>query len=387
MVARPHGGRLVDRVARGRSRARLLGEAAEMPRIDINASLAADAANIAHGVYSPLEGFMTSDDYQNVLDEMRLSNDLPWTIPIVLDVSESEAAGLEEGDEVALYHRGRPVAVMHVEEIYRWDRREYAEKVFRTTDPAHPGVARLARRKELFLGGELLLIDEPPERFENVRLWPKETRVLFEARGWRTIAAFQTRNVPHLGHEYVQKAALTFTDGLFVNPLVGWKKPGDYKDEVIVEAYRALIEHYYPKTSVVFSVLRMEMRYAGPREAVHHAIVRKNFGATHFIVGRDHAGVGSYYGPYEAWDLLRQFPDLGVTPLFVREAFYCKKCGQMVNEKICPHGEEYRVRISGTKLRKMIMEGKRPPEYMMRPEVAEVVLSFPNPFVEETEEG
>lgn len=212
-------------------------------------------------------------------------------------------------------------------------------------------------------------------------MWPKETRVLFEQKGWKRVAAFQTRNVPHLGHEYVQKAALTFTDGLFVNPLVGWKKPGDFRDEVIIKAYEALIEHYYPKDSVAFSVLRMEMRYAGPREAVHHAIVRKNFGATHFIVGRDHAGVGNYYGPYEAWDIFKNFPDLGITPLFVREAFYCKKCGGMVNEKICPHPEEYRIRISGTKLRKMIMEGKRPPEYMMRPEVAEVVLSFEDPFV------
>ncbi len=376
----------MDRVARGRTRERLLIEAKEMPSLPLTASLAADAANIAHGVYSPLEGFMVSEDYQNVLDQMRLSNDLPWTIPIVLDADREQLQGVQVGDEIALTYRGSPLAILYVEDIYSWDRKEYAEKVFKTTDPAHPGVARLSKRKEFFVGGQLLLLENPPEKFENVRLWPKETRVLFETRGWKTIAAFQTRNVPHLGHEYVQKAALTFTDGLFINPLVGWKKPGDYKDEVIVAAYQALIEHYYPKTSVVFSVLRMEMRYAGPREAIHHAIVRKNFGATHFIVGRDHAGVGNYYGPYEAWDLFREFPDLGITPMFVREAFYCKKCGQMVNEKICPHPEEYRVRISGTKLRKMIMEGKRPPEYMMRPEVAEVVLSFPNPFVEEASE-
>ncbi len=382
MVSRPHGGRLVDRVARGRSRERLLAEAPEMPRLELSEGLAADAANIAHGVYSPLEGFMTRDDFENVLEEMRLSNDLPWTIPIVLDASPEQLRGVEEGDEVALYYAGKPIAVMRVEEVYTWDKRRYAEKVFKTTDPAHPGVAKTMKRRELLVGGPILLIDEPPEPFERVRLWPKETRVLFRERGWKTIAAFQTRNVPHMGHEYVQKAALTFTDGLFINPLVGWKKPGDYKDEVIVEAYQVLLKYYYPRDSVVFSVLRMEMRYAGPREAVHHAIVRKNFGATHFIVGRDHAGVGSYYGPYEAWDLLRSFPDLGITPLFVREAFYCKKCGQMVNEKICPHPEEYRVRISGTKLRKMIMEGRRPPPYMMRPEVADVILRHPNPFVE-----
>ena len=383
MAARPHGGRLVDRVARGRSRERLLVEAEEMPGLEIGESLAADAANIAHGVYSPLEGFMVQEDYESVLYNMRLANDLPWTIPIVLDASPEELTGIREGDEIALRLRGEAFAVLRVEEIYGWDRKAYAVNVFKTADPGHPGVRRLQYRKELLVGGQILLFKELPEPFEEYRLWPKETRVLFESRGWKTIAAFQTRNVPHMGHEYVQKAALTFVDGLFINPLVGWKKPGDYRDEVIVEAYQALIRHYYPRESVVFSVLRMEMRYAGPREAIHHAIVRKNFGATHFIVGRDHAGVGNYYGPYEAWDIFREFPDLGVTPLFVREAFYCKKCGQMVNEKICPHPEEYRVRISGTKLRKMILSGQKPPEYMMRPEVAEVVLSHPSPFVEE----
>ncbi|MET1128112.1 MAG: sulfate adenylyltransferase [Thermoproteota archaeon] len=387
MVSRPHGGRLVDRVARGKARERLAREASEMPRLELSEGLAADAANIAHGVYSPLEGFMVQEDFLHVLYDMRLSSDLPWTIPIVLDASPDELAGVREGDEVALYHRGRPVAVLRVEEIYGWDRKEYARQVFKTVDPAHPGVARTMKRKELLVGGQLTLVEELPEPFERYRLWPKETRVLFEARGWKRIAAFQTRNVPHLGHEYVQKAALTFVDGLFVNPLVGWKKPGDYRDDVIVEAYRTLIEHYYPRDAVVFSVLRMEMRYAGPREAVHHAIVRKNFGATHFIVGRDHAGVGSYYGPYEAWEIFSEFPDLGITPLFVREAFYCRKCGQMVNEKICPHPEEYRVRISGTELRRMITSGRKPPEYMMRPEVAEVVLKHPSPFVSPDEAG
>ncbi|MEB3851711.1 MAG: sulfate adenylyltransferase [Desulfurococcales archaeon] len=382
MVSRPHGGRLVDRVSRGRSRERLLAEVAEMPRLSLTEGLAADVANIAHGVYTPLEGFMVREDYESVLDQMRLSNDLPWTIPIVLDASQETLRGIREGDEIALYYGGLPLAVMRVEEIYEWNKKLYAERIFKTRDPQHPGVAKTLARGELLVGGPLLLVNEMPEPFENVRLWPKETRVLFRERGWRTIAAFQTRNVPHTGHEYVQKAALTFVDGLFVNPLVGWKKPGDYKDEVIVGAYKALIEHYYPRESVVFSVLRMEMRYAGPREAVHHAIVRKNFGATHFIVGRDHAGVGNYYGPYEAWEIFKEFPDLGITPLFVREAFYCRKCGQMVNEKICPHPEEYRVRISGTKLRRMILRGETPPPYMMRPEVARVVLSHPSPFVE-----
>ncbi len=385
MVSRPHGGRLIDRTVSPKRRERLLEEARELPRINVNESIAADAANIAHGVYSPLEGFMVQEDYINVLDQMRLSNDLPWTIPIILDVDPEDIIGVNEGDDIALYYRGEPLAIMRVEEIYGWNKKEYAMKVFKTTDPNHPGVAKTFKRRELLIGGSIDLLKDPPEPFENIRLWPKETRVLFEARGWKRIAAFQTRNVPHMGHEYVQKAALTFTDGLFINPLVGWKKPGDYRDEVIVKAYKALIEHYYPKEVVVLSVLRMEMRYAGPREAVHHAIVRKNFGATHFIVGRDHAGVGNYYGPYEAWEIFREFPDLGITPLFVREAFYCKKCGQMVNEKICPHPEEFRIRISGTKLRKMIMSGQKPPEYMMRPEVARVILEHSKPFIGEDE--
>jgi len=384
MVSKPHGGRLVDRIAKGRSRERLLVEAREMVKIHINDSIAADTANIAHGVYSPLEGFMVQEDYLSVLHNMRLSNDVPWTIPIVLDVSPDEVSSVKEGDEVALYYEGRAIAVLRIEEIYGWDKREYVINVFKTDDVNHPGVAKTLKRKELFVGGQILLLNDPPEPFERFRLWPKETRVLFEARGWRTIAAFQTRNVPHLGHEYIQKAALTFTEGLFINPLVGWKKPGDYRDEVIIKAYQVLIEHYYPRDSVVFSVLRMEMRYAGPREAIHHAIVRKNFGATHFIIGRDHAGIGNYYKPYEAWDIFKEFPDLGITPLFVREAFYCKKCGQVVNAKICPHPEDCRVYISGTKIREMILKGKKPPEYLMRPEVAEIILNHPNPFINES---
>ncbi len=382
MVSKPHGGRLVNRVVTGRRREHLLEEAKELPRIELDDSLAADVANIAHGVYSPLEGFLVQEDYLHVLYDMRLSNDVPWTIPVVLDVSAEEIAGVKEGDDVALTYRGDVIALMRIEEIYGWDKKEYAEKVFKTSSYEHPGVAKLMKRKELLVGGPIDLLNDPPEPFERYRLWPTETRVLFEARGWKTVAGFQTRNVPHLGHEYVQKAALTFVDGLFINPLVGWKKPGDYRDEVIIRAYEALIQHYYPRNSVVLSVLRMEMRYAGPREAVHHAIVRKNFGCTHFIVGRDHAGVGGFYGPYEAWEIFKEFPDLGITPLFIREAFYCRKCGGVVNEKICPHGEEHRVRISGTKLRQIIKSRQRPPEHMMRPEVAEVVLSFENPFVE-----
>jgi len=381
MVSKPHGGKLVNRIVSGKRREALLKEANELPKINLTAELATDLVNIAHGVYSPLEGFLIQEDYIHVLHDMRLSNDVPWTMPIVLDVNSEEIAGLKEGDDITLIYKDIPLAIMRIEEIYRWNKKEYVLHVFKTTDLNHPGAAKALKRKELLIGGLIDLLNEPPNPFERYTLWPLETRILFREKGWRSIAGFQTRNVPHLGHEYIQKAALTFVDGLFINPLVGWKKPGDFKDEVIIASYEVLIRNYFPKNAVVFSILRMEMKYAGPREAIHHAIVRKNFGCTHFIIGRDHAGVGSYYGPYEAWDIFREFPDLGIVPLFIREAFYCNKCGGMVNEKICPHDKRFRLKISGTYIRNLIKSKVKPPEYIMRPEVAEVVLSFNNPFV------
>ncbi|MCD6089679.1 sulfate adenylyltransferase, partial [Candidatus Bathyarchaeota archaeon] len=300
MVSKPHGMKLVNRVVSGKRREALLREAEELPKIVISYSLAADLENIARGVYSPLEGFLVQEDYLHVLYDMRLLNDVPWTIPIVLDVDPEEISGIREGDEVAIKYGDRLMAIMNVEEIYGWNKLEYVKQVYKTDDRSHPGVAKTLKKKELLLGGKIDLIDHAHSGFEEYTLWPIETRLLFKERGWKTIVGFQTRNVPHLGDEYVQKAALTFVDGLFINPLIGWKKPGDFKDEVIVKAYEALLRHYYPGDSVVFAVLAMEMRYAGPREAIHHAIVRKNFGCTHFIVGRDHAGVGNFYGPYEA---------------------------------------------------------------------------------------
>ena len=381
MIPRPHGGRLINRILTGKKREILLSEASELPSINISFERVIDVMDIAHGVFSPLEGFLLQEDYINVLYDMRLTNDLPWTIPIVLDIDPEEISGLKEGDDIILRYNEEPIAIMKIEEIYGWDKKEYARQVYKTTDPNHPGVSKTYNRKELLIGGTIDLLNEIKHSLENRILWPIETRVLFKEKKWRTIVAFQTRNVPHRGHEYVQKAALTFADGLLIHPLIGWKKPGDYRDEVIFVAYEALIKHYYPKNVIVLAGLLMNMNYAGPREAIHHAIVRKNFGATHFIVGRDHAGVGDYYGPYEAWEIFDEFPDLGITPLFIREAFYCRKCGGMANEKICPHGDEYRIKISGTKLRKMIMERKIPPEYMMRPEVAETILKFKDPFV------
>jgi len=383
MTARPHGGKLINRVVSGRRRELLLKEANELTQIKLSQDWVTDLVNIARGVFSPLEGFMIQEELLSVLYDMRLPSDLPWTIPIVLDVDPGEIAGVKEGDDVALVSEdGLILGLLHVEEIYGFDKKEYAEKVFKTRDANHPGVARTYAMKELLIGGKIDLLNDPPNKFYRYTLYPAETRVLFKEKGWRTIVGFQTRNAPHLGHEYIQKTALAFVDGLFINPLIGKKKKGDFKDEVILAAYDALIKHYYPKDSVVLAILRTWMRYAGPREAIFHAIIRKNFGCTHFIVGRDHAGVGNYYGPYEAQEIFSEFPDLGITPLFFREFFYCKKCGGIVNERVCPHTGEYRIVFSGTKIRQILLRGEKPPEYMMRPEVADVILKWDKPFVE-----
>ncbi|RLG52105.1 MAG: sulfate adenylyltransferase [Thermoproteota archaeon] len=367
-------------VVRGRRRLRLLEEAGELPRVELSQEEAADVENLAYGVYSPLEGFMASEELESTLADMRLPSDVPWTIPILLDVDESTVEELREGDYIALC-AGKPIALMRVEEVYKHSKEDIALRVYRTSSLEHPGVARVMQMRDFLLAGRVELISDPPNPYERYTLRPAETRVLFRERGWRTIAGFQTRNAPHLGHEWIQKTALAFVDGVFINPVIGRKKRGDFRDEVILAAYSELIEHYYNPNTVVLSILRYEMKYAGPREAVHHAIMRKNFGCTHFIVGRDHAGVAGFYKPYEAQEIFKEFPDLGITPLFFREFFYCRRCGGIANEKTCPHPEEERLRFSGTMIRKIIEGGERPPEYVMRPEVADTILSFKEPFV------
>ncbi len=382
MIA-PHGGRLVERVLHGEEREEALERALRLPSLRLTADLISDVENIAFGVYSPLEGFLGKDDFQNVLNQMRLQNDLPWTIPIVLDVEREMAEKLKEGEDVALFNEeGAPVAILHLEEKYGYDKEEMAEKVFQTKDPAHPGVAKVLSMKDVLLGGKIDLLYQAPTPFDKYKLKPIETRILFKEKGWRTVVGFQTRNTPHIGHEYVQKTALTFTDGIFVNPVIGRKKKGDFKDEVIIASYDELIRNYYLKERAVIVILQMEMRYAGPREAIHHAIIRKNFGCTHIIIGRDHAGVGNYYPPYAAQEIFEEFPDLGIVPLFFKSFYYCKKCQSVVNEKICPHPQSEHINFSGTKIREMLIKGKIPPPELMRPEVARVIIGFKNPFVE-----
>lgn len=376
-MPKPHGGRLVDRC-----RLREDVDIEDAIALKVNRDRSEDVENIAHGVFSPLEGFLCYNDLENVLENMRLDDDTPWTIPIILDVNKDELKGAKEGDTIFLIADNGMVAEMEIEEIYGIDKERLAEKVYGTKDPSHPGVSMTYDMKDLFIGGRITLLKEGKKVFEDYVLWPKETRTLFREKGWKDVVAFQTRNPPHVGHEYVQKAALTFVDGLFINPLIGRKKKGDFRDEVILKAYDSLIRNYYPKNRVVMSILCTSMKYAGPREAIHHAIMRKNFGCTHFIVGRDHAGVGNFYDPYAAHRIFDEFPDLEIIPLFFRSFFYCERCGGVVNEKICPHGKEDHINFSGTKIRQMLREGKIPPAQMMRREVAETILSFDNPFVE-----
>ncbi|NIM57644.1 MAG: sulfate adenylyltransferase [Candidatus Aminicenantes bacterium] len=382
-MIQPHGRKLVGRVLRGEEKEKALENAKVLPSLKLNPELVSDVENIASGIFSPLEGFMGQGEYRNVLNHMRLSDDLPWPIPVVFDAEKEEAKKLKTGQEVILCNENNdPIAILHLEEKYEYDKEEMAEKVFQTTDTAHPGVAKVKSLKDVLLAGKIDLIQESPTPFYKYKLTPIETRVLFKEKGWRTVVGFQTRNTPHIGHEYVQKTALTFTDGIFVNPVIGRKKKGDFKDEVILASYDELIKHYYLKERAVVAILQMEMRYAGPREAIFHAIIRKNFGCTHIIIGRDHAGVGDYYPPYAAQDIFEEFPDLGIVPLFFKSFYFCKKCNSVVNEKICPHQPSEHINFSGTKIREMLIQGKIPPPELMRPEVAKIILGYDNPFVE-----
>jgi len=382
-MIRPHGGKLIGRVLHREEKDKALAKAKELPSLSLNRESVSEVENIAFGVFSPLEGFLGEKDYRSVLNQMRLPNDLPWPIPIVLDVEKEKADKFKEGQDIILLNEdNQPVAVLHLGEKYEYSKKELAEKVFQTTDTAHPGVAKVENMKDILLAGKIDLIQVSPTPFDRYKLEPLETRILFKEKGWRTVVGFQTRNTPHIGHEYVQKTALTFTDGVFVNPVIGRKKKGDFKDEVILASYDELIRNYYLKERAVVAILQMEMRYAGPREAIFHAIIRKNFGCTHIIIGRDHAGVGNYYPPYAAQDIFEEFPDLGIVPLFFKSFYFCKKCNSVVNEKTCPHPPEEHINFSGTKIREMLIEGKIPPPELMRPEVAKIIISYDDPFVE-----
>ncbi len=364
----PHGGKLVDQVVAKEDAPAAREEAASLPGLVIGPDAATDVRNIAHGVYSPLEGFATSQDFESIIEDDRLTGGTAWTIPIVLDVPSKN--GLAAGQRVCLIEEGRdgPLAALDVTDVYSWDKQRAAH----------------SQRGEYLVGGKIQLLDNRPGPYAKFNLPPAQTRALFAERGWRSVCAFQTRNVPHRGHEELQKTVLGLVDGLLIQPVIGRKKPGDFRDELILDTYQVLIDNYYAPERVVLNILPFQMRYAGPKEAIMHAIMRKNYGCTHIIIGRDHAGVGDYYGDEEAIEIFAEprFADLEIRPITIRGDFwYCTRCDRVASNRTCPHGEDCQISFSGTEIRRLITEGQTPPPQIMRPEVFEVIQQSDNPFV------
>jgi sulfate adenylyltransferase len=373
----PHGGALVDLLLPPDLAARAEEEAEHLPKVGIGRRELSDLEMMAVGALSPLTGFMGEKDYRSVLEQMHLANGLPWTIPVTLSMDEEEAKRIGGASRIALISGGHAMALVDVESIYQRDGALEAESVFRTTDTSHPGVKALHAAGRYLVAGPVNVMRLPQHQtFQQYRLTPAETRDAFATRGWRRVVGFQTRNPVHRAHEYLQKCAMEIVDGLLLHPLVGETKDDDVPAEVRMRCYEVLFENYYPKDRAMMSVFPAAMRYAGPKEAIWHAIARKNYGCTHFIVGRDHAGVGSYYGTYDAQKIFEEFDadELGITPLFFEHSFFCKKCDAMASPKTCPHEDADRVILSGTKVREMLRSGKKPPKEFSRPEVAGILI-------------
>lgn len=377
MIA-PHGNTLVQLILKGKERDEWLRRAQELPAIPLSPFALSELDNIACGLYSPLDGFMTFEAYQSVIEQMRLPDGTVWPIPIVLPVEGDLARSLGVGEWVALQGaEGHCFGVMKVADIFARETDREAQAVYGTTDKGHPGVARLYNQPQSLVGGEIRLLSRAPVSIAaDYHFDPIKTRELFQDKGWKTIVAFQTRNPIHRAHEYLQKCALEMVDGLFLNPLIGATKEGDIPAAVRMDCYHALVENYFPRERVLLCTFPAPMRYAGPREAIFHAICRLNYGCTHIIIGRDHAGVGDYYGTYAAQEIFERFSrqELGIVSLKFEHAFYCQKCGQMATSKTCPHSNKEHLFLSGTKVRALLREGKDLPTEFTRPEVARILV-------------
>lgn len=370
----PHGGTLINRLATAEKEALFLGKADGLPRVSLDERAFSDLVMIAIGGFSPLDGFMKKADYDTVVTDMRLANGLPWAIPVTLSVSEDIAAPLQEGTLVRLDDpTGRFVGVLELEEKYTYDKAHEAINVYRTDEEAHPGVKVVYEQGAINLAGPVWLLQRDPHPlFPTYQIDPAASRALFRDRNWKTVVGFQTRNPIHRAHEYIQKCALETVDGLFLHPLVGATKSDDISADVRMRCYEIMLEHYFPQDRVILAINPSAMRYAGPREAIFHALIRKNYGCTHFIVGRDHAGVGDYYGTYDAQYIFNEFEpaELGIVPMNFEHAFYCTRTGGMATSKTSPSTQEERIHLSGTKVREMLRRGELPPPEFSRPEVA-----------------
>ncbi len=376
----PHGGTLVNGYVEGPQAESLQAEAASLPRVPLNHRQLSDAHMIAQGAYSPLQGFMGHEDYVSVLNDMRLASGLPWTIPVNLGVDTLLGSELKEGSKVALIDpAGETVGTLHLQGKYRRDREEEAEKVYRTTEDRHPGVANLYRDGDVVLAGKVTMLHPLPKPEDGIEphiSTPSQARELIAQQGWNSIVGFHTSNPVHRTQEYIHKCALEIVDGLLLHPLALENREGDVPASVRMRCYEALLEGYYPRNRALLSALPAYMRYAGPREAIFHALVRKNFGCTHFIVGRDHAGIGSYYGAYDAQRIFSDFDSvaLDIKPMFFENSFFCRRCRGMATERTCPHGPDERASLTGAQLREMLSQGQIPPEQFTRPEVAKILI-------------
>ncbi|TVR09103.1 MAG: sulfate adenylyltransferase [Phormidium sp. GEM2.Bin31] len=369
-----HGGTLINRLATAEQKQEFLDQADRLPRVTMDDRTFSDLALIAIGGFSPLTGFMEEADYQRVVQDMRLANGLPWSVPITLSVSEEVANSLKEGDRVRLDDKtGRFVGILDLTQKYHYDKLQEALHVYRTNEDKHPGVAVVYEQGPVNLAGSVWMLERDPHPlFPNYQIDPAVSRQMFVEKGWKTVVGFQTRNPIHRAHEYIQKCALETVDGLFLHPLVGATKSDDIPADVRMRCYEIMLDKYFPRDRVMMAINPAAMRYAGPREAIFHALVRKNYGCTHFIVGRDHAGVGDYYGTYDAQEIFDEFDpgELGITPMKFEHAFYCTRSGTMATSKTSPSTSEERIHLSGTKVREMLRRGELPPPEFSRPEVA-----------------